>query len=78
MAQVAIATIVVGTILFALGLFPGSLPALLERFQSLRDRFFPSTGRNHKVPADLPLHSDVWLLGGGGVILILGLLALLC
>jgi hypothetical protein len=50
----------------------------MERFQSLRDRFFPSRGRIQKFQSDLPLHGDVWLIASGGVMLILGLLALLC
>jgi hypothetical protein len=78
MAEVGITAIVVGAILFVLGFFPGLLRALIERFQGLLDHFFPSRGRTHKFQTDLPLHTDAWLLGGGGVILSLGLLALLC
>jgi hypothetical protein len=78
MAQAGIAAIFVGAILFPLGLFPSLLPALMERFQSLRDRFVLSRERIQKIQSDLPLHSDAWLLGGGGVMLILGLLAVLC
>lgn len=77
MAEVGITTIVVGAVLFALGFFPCLLPALLERFQHLLDYFFPSRGQINKFQSDLPIHSDVWLLGGGGVILILGFLVLL-
>jgi hypothetical protein len=78
MTEVANTAIVVGAILFALGLFPGLLPVLIARFQGLRDYFFPSRGRIKKFQSGLPLHTDAWLLGGGGVIMILGLLALLC
>jgi hypothetical protein len=77
MAEAGITAIFVGAILFPLGLFPGLLPALMERFQSLQDHFFPSRGVR-KFETDLPLHSDVWLIASGGVMLILGLLALLC
>lgn len=77
MAEVGIAAIVVGAMLFALGLFPGLLPALTERFQGLLDHFFRSRRGIHRIQADLLLSGDVWLLAGGGVILIVGLLALL-
>jgi hypothetical protein len=77
MAEVGITAIVVGAILFALGLFPGLLPALMERFQGLLDRFVPSRGRIHKFQTYSPLHSDVWLIASGGVMLILGLFVLL-
>jgi hypothetical protein len=56
MAEVGITAIIVGAILFALGFFPGLLPALMERFQGLLDRFVPSRGRIHKFQTDLPLH----------------------
>jgi hypothetical protein len=77
MAEVAIAAIVVGAILFAFGLFPGLPLALMEAFQNLRDQFFRSRGRIHRFQTDLPLSGDAWLVGTGGVMLILGLLVLL-
>ena len=77
MAEVGITAIVVGAILFVLGFFPGLLPTLMEGFRGLRDHFFPSRGRMHKLQTDLPLSSEVWLLASGGIMLILGLLVVL-
>jgi hypothetical protein len=48
MAEVGITAIVVGAILFVLGFFPGLLPALMARVQSLRDQLFPSRGHIRK------------------------------
>jgi uncharacterized membrane protein HdeD (DUF308 family) len=77
MAEVGIAAIVVGAILLALGLSPGLLPALIERFQGLRDHFFPLPGRIHKFQTDYSVSSDIWLIVSGGVMMILGLFVLL-
>lgn len=77
MAEVGVAAIVVGAVLFVLGLFPGLLPAVMRRFLSRRDYFFQSRGRIKKFRSDLPMSSDAWLLASGGVMLILGLLVLL-
>jgi hypothetical protein len=78
MAEAGITAIVVGAILLSLGLFPRLPPAVIERCQRLWDHFFPLRGRIRKFQTDLPISSDVWLIASGGVMLILGLLALLC
>jgi uncharacterized membrane protein HdeD (DUF308 family) len=77
MAEVGITAIVVGAILLALGLFPGLPLALMAAFQNLRDQFFRSKERIPRSKTGLPLSSDAWLVGSGGVMLILGLFVLL-
>jgi hypothetical protein len=73
MAEVGITAIVVGAILFALGFFPGLVAALVKRLQNFWNPFLSSRGDIHRFL----LSSEVWLLAGGGVILIVGLLAFL-
>jgi hypothetical protein len=77
MLELGITAIVVGPILLALFLIPGLVPVLLRGWETLGDRFSPRRAPNHKIPTHLPLAGDVWLLAGGGVMLIIGLLVLL-
>ena len=77
MFELGITAIVVGPILLALVLIPGLAPVMLRGWQTLGIRISPRRAPNHSIPTHLTLSGDVWLLAGGGVMLILGLFVLL-
>jgi hypothetical protein len=72
-----VAAILFGAMLFAVGMMPGLVIALREGLQNFRDHFVPIRRPFRNIPTDSQLSGDVWLVAGGGVIMILGLLALL-
>ena len=76
MEKAAITAITLGAMLFALGLIPGMLGPLIE---VLRSRpYYPSPSRRliHNIQADVRRYGDIRLVVGGGVMMILGLVAL--
>ena len=75
MAKVAIIEIVLGAMLFVVGLLPGLLGTLMERLGNFGDHFSPSK-RIHNIKTDMRLYGDILLAIGGGGMMILGLLAL--
>jgi hypothetical protein len=66
-----------GAILFVLCMIPGLLAALMEGLRNFRDHFSRTRRPFHNIQTDLPLSLDIWLLVGGGVMMIVGLQALL-
>ena len=69
--------ILYGAILFGLGMIPGLFATLVEGLQNFMDDLYPTRGPIDGSPTDLRLSGDIWLLVGGGVMMIAGLLALL-
>jgi hypothetical protein len=74
MVTAGINAIVFGAMLLLLGMMPDVVAALREGLQNFRDHFFftSSTYRN-----DLPRTGAVWLVVGGAMVILLGLLALI-
>jgi len=72
MEKAAITVIVFGAMSFVLGLIPGLLGALMD---GLRNRS-SSAGPIRKIKTDMRLYGNIWLVVGGGVMIILGLVAL--
>jgi hypothetical protein len=77
MAKLGIVAIVFGAMLFALGIIPGLLVVLMRGLQNFSDRFTQTGGPIRRFQTDLGRSGDGWLLVGGGVMMILGLQALL-
>jgi hypothetical protein len=77
MAKAANTAIVLGAMLFLLGLVPGLRAALIEALHNFRDHFSPTRESSHNVQTNLLFSLDTWLLVGGGVMMIFGMLALL-
>ena len=73
----SIIAIVVGAMLLVLGMIPAFLVALMEALRNFLDPLYPTGGPCYRFCAHLRLSGDIWLLVGGGVMMILGLLALL-
>ena len=71
--KAAITAIVCGAMLFVRGLIPGLLGWLME---GLRNFPFPTKGPIHKIQTDMRRYGDIRLVVGGGVMVILGLVAL--
>jgi hypothetical protein len=68
--------ILYGAILFGLGMIPGLFATLVEGLQNFLDHI--QTGEPvHGSQTDLRLAGDIWLMAVGGLMMILGLAALL-
>jgi hypothetical protein len=77
MARMGIIAVVLGAMLFVLGMIPGLFVAVVKGVERLRGHFFPSNGPRHRFQRDSGLSGDTWLLVGGAVVMTLGLQALL-
>jgi hypothetical protein len=77
MAIVGIIAIVLGAMLFVLGMNPGLFVAVAKGVENLRDLFFQSRGPTHRFQQNAGLSIDALLLVGGMVMMILGLQVLL-
>lgn len=77
MRRQAITAILFGAMLFALGMAPGLIAALREGLENFRDHVSQTRGPISRFRTDLRFSGDIWLLVGGGVMMITGLLALL-
>jgi hypothetical protein len=62
--------------LFVLGLLPGLLSSLMERLLNFRDHSSPSREPIHNIKTDMRRYGDIRLVLGGGLMMILGLVAL--
>jgi hypothetical protein len=74
MERAAIIEIVLGSMLFVLGLLPGLIGRLMEGLGNFRDH--PSLARRpiHHIQTDMPRYGDISLAISGGGMMILGLL----
>ena len=77
MTKPAITAILFGAMLFVLGMSPGLIAALREGLENFRDHISQTRGPIYRFRTDPPFSGDIWLLVGGGVMMIVGLLALL-
>ena len=77
MEKAAITAILCGAILFGLGMIPGLPATLVEGLQNFLDHLSQTGEPVHRSQTDLRPSGDIWLLVGGGVMMIVGLLALL-
>ena len=59
--------------LFVQGLMPG---ALMEGLRNCRDHPSPCSGVIHNIQADMRAYGDTRLVVGGGIMMVLGLVAL--
>jgi hypothetical protein len=66
MAKPAITAIVFGDMLFVLGMIPGVLAGLMDGLQNFRNHLSPTRGPIRRLQTDLRLSGDIWLLVGGG------------
>lgn len=73
MAEMAIFVIVFGACSFALGLMPDVIATFHEELRNLRDNFSLTRGPIDGIQTD---SAQVWLVVGGGVMMIVGLLVL--
>ena len=73
MAKAAIPVIVFGACVFALGMMPDVIVTFIDELQNLRDSFSLTRGPIHGIQTD---SAQVWLVVGGGVMMIVGLLIL--
>lgn len=73
MAKAAIPAIVFGAVLFAIGMMPNVIATFFEELRNLQDNFSLTRGTIDGIQAD---SAQVWLVVGGGVMMILGLLVL--
>ena len=76
MEKAAITAIVFGAMLFTRGLIPGLLGALMEGLRNFCDHSSPSRGPIDTIQTDMRRYGDIRLVVGGGVMMILGLVAL--
>jgi hypothetical protein len=74
MTKGAINAILFGGMLIWLGMRPSVMAALIEGLENIRHLFSPHPIR---AQTSLPQATGVWLVAGGGVMVIAGLLALL-
>jgi hypothetical protein len=73
----SIIAIIVGAMLLVLGMIPAFLVALTEALRDFLDPLYPTGGPWYRFCAHLRVSGGIWLLVGGGVMIIVGLLALL-
>ena len=73
MARSAIYPIIFGTMLIALGMMPRLITALMEELEDFRTLFTQLPRR----ATDIPGSADLWLVAGGGVMVIAGLVSTL-
>ena len=76
MEKAAITVIVFGAMSFVLGLIPGLLGALRDGLRNFRSDRSSSRGPIRKIKTDMRLYGNIWLVVGGGGMIILGLVAL--
>jgi hypothetical protein len=77
MAKPAITAILFGAMLFVLGMIPGLLTELVEGLRNFRDHLSPAKRPYRDIQTDSRVSGEILLIVGGGLIMILGLLALL-
>lgn len=77
MAKSAVTAILCGASLFVLGMIPGLLAALTEGLRNFLDYFSPARGPSHRFQTDSFHSGEIWLVVGGGMMMILGLVVLL-
>ena len=77
MAKSATTAILFGAMLFVLGMIPGLLNGLAEGLRNFLDDFSPTKGPFSNSQTDSRISGEIWLVLGGGVMMILGLVALL-
>ena len=70
MAEMAIFVIVFGACSFALGMIPDVMATFIEELRNLQDNFSVTRGPIHGIQTD---SAQVWLVVGGGVMMIVGL-----
>ena len=73
----SIIAIIVGGMLLVLGMIPAFVVALMEALTNFLDPLYPTGGPWYRFCAHLRVSGAIWLLVGGGVMMIVGLLALL-
>jgi hypothetical protein len=73
----SIIAIIVGAMMLVLGMIPGFLVALTEALRNFLDPLYPTGGPWYRSCAHLRVSGAIWLLVGGGVMMIVGLLLLL-
>jgi hypothetical protein len=75
MAKSTISAIIsFGLMFIALGMIPGLIAALMEGLENLVSFFSPLSMRSR---SDFPHSTGLWLVVGGGVLVIAGLVAIL-
>jgi hypothetical protein len=77
MAKAGINVALFGALLVALGMMPSLPAALIRGLQNFRDQFCWPRGQIHNAGSDLRVSGDIWLVVGGGVLIIVGLTSLL-
>lgn len=76
MEKAAVTAIILGAMLFALGLIPGLLGPMIEVLRSLRDYASTSSGLINNIQTDIRRYGDIRLIVGGAVMMFLGLVLL--
>jgi hypothetical protein len=76
MFRAAIIAIVLGAMLFDLGLLPGWVGPLMEGLRNFWSQPHPSRRPMPNIGTDMRRYGDIRLVLGGGVMMILGLLGL--
>lgn len=72
MAKAAVDAILFGILLIVLGMVPGVIVGLIRGLNAFKRIFSP-----HPIPhADFRVSGDLWLVVGGGVMVVAGLVAL--
>jgi hypothetical protein len=66
MEEAAIIAIILGAMLFVLGLLPGLLDTLMEGLENFRDHPPPSKRPIHHIQTDMRRYGDFRLVVGGG------------
>jgi len=74
MERAAIIEIVLGSMLFVLGLLPGLLGTLMEGLGNFSDHHPPARRPIHNIQNDMRRYGDICLAISGGGMMILGLL----
>jgi hypothetical protein len=77
MVQAGITAIVFGVMLMVLGMTPSLITALIQGLQNFRDYFSLPRDLGYNVADDIHVSRDIWLVVGGGVLVIAGLTSLL-
>ena len=73
----SITAIIVGAMMLVLGMIPAFFVALTEALRNFLDPLYPTGGPWYRFCAHLRVSGAIWLLVGGSVMMIVGLLALL-
>jgi hypothetical protein len=77
MATSAITAIIFGALLFFLGMIPGLLAGLVEGLRNFWDDLSPVKRPYRDIQTDSRVFGEILLVVGGGLIMILGCVALL-